>query len=177
MYMCAGGYALYYMIATAVAIFFCITVFFIKQPQEINQSANEKKGRSMRDEPIEEEPKPKIEVKGRWIVEILLTPECMVAVCSMSVACVWRIVDNCVCLFKRCAFVLICILHQVLCGMASQWAMILIMTALPLGMVDEHDFSFSQYAYTIQGHLLGSTCTLKFMQVPFLFVTTAALVP
>jgi len=95
MYMCAGGYALYYMIATAVAIFFCITVFFIKQPQEINQSANEKKGRSAGDvEPIEEEEtKPKIEVKGRWIVEILLTPECMVAVCSMSVVCMR--VENC----------------------------------------------------------------------------------
>mmetsp|Transcript_33038 Transcript_33038/g.67580 ORF Transcript_33038/g.67580 Transcript_33038/m.67580 type:complete len:626 (+) Transcript_33038:131-2008(+) len=43
----------------------------------------------------------------------------------------------------------------IVCGMASQFAMVLVMTALPLGMVDKYDFTFDTYARTIQLHLVG----------------------
>jgi len=42
----------------------------------------------------------------------------------------------------------------VVCGVAAQFAMVLLMTALPLGMVNTYEYSFGEYARTIQMHLL-----------------------
>jgi hypothetical protein len=44
---------------------------------------------------------------------------------------------------------------SVLTGMTAQFAMVMIMAALPLAMVNDKGYSFDRYAVTIQCHLLG----------------------
>jgi MFS family permease len=43
----------------------------------------------------------------------------------------------------------------VVCGMAAQWTMVLLMTGLPLAMVNKDGFAFGTYATTIQVHLVA----------------------
>ena len=49
-------------------------------------------------------------------------------------------------------------LVSILTGMNAQFSMVMIMTALPLAMVNDEGYSFSRYALTIQCHLLGMFC-------------------
>ena len=49
-------------------------------------------------------------------------------------------------------------LVAILTGITAQFAMVMIMAALPLAMVSEGGYSFERYALTIQCHLLGMFC-------------------
>ena len=55
----------------------------------------------------------------------------------------------------RCGCFYAWVRRKVFTGMTAQWTMILLMSGLPLAMVDIGGYRFDQYAFTIQIHLLG----------------------